>query len=538
MVKIVACPEHYAAEAGMELLKKGGNAVDGIVAGALAQGVTHPKICSLGGCGQMNIYMVKNKKPIFASSDSGVGSKGKPDVYEYEGKVDPSTVFVGLAVKRDEDSIGYKAFITPDLFRVLYDAHKKFGRLPWKDCVQPALKLARDGFIVDPYIVKMGYNESSLATFYATQEMARIYLKNGKPYREGELLVQKDAAHTLEQIAEHGADIFYKGEIAEKISEDFEEHGALVTLKDLNDVKTVWYDPLKTTYKDYTFYVNIPPSGGPFKLEILKILENFDLRKLGWNTPEYLDVVARTMNVAYADRFLYSVDPIYDKESMKNANMLISKEYTQKMADMIKNGKDKDYPAPNMAPYNEGTTHIISMDDEGNCVSMKHSSGSSSGVVTPGVGIPYNNHMTGLTMFVGHKRTKDFGFGPKMKPCGGMSPTLGFKDGKLFSASGSPAGHNGYMCEVQSLLNVIEFGFRIQPAISSPRIICGTRKGEIVLEPSFPYPYPWKNLEAMGHMIRVTPYSGRVSALTVDQKTGFVDVGTDPRGGGGLAKEG
>jgi gamma-glutamyltranspeptidase/glutathione hydrolase len=538
MTKVVVCPERYAAEAGMEILRKDGNAVDAVVAGSLAQGVTNPLLCSAGGCGQMNIYMVKNRKPIFASTDAGVGSRGNQDVYEYEGEVDPSAPFVGRRVKNHEDEIGYKAFITPDLFQVLYDAHKRFGRLPWKDCLRPAAKLAKEGFIVDAYLLKMGFNEKSLPTFYATQEMAKIYLNDGRPYREGELLVQKDYGNTIDQVAEHGPDIFYRGEIAEKITEDFEEHGALVTGEDLRDVRTIWYEPMTSTYKDITFYVNIPPSGGPFKLEILNILEGFDLRKLGWNTAEYLDIVARTMNVAFADRFLYSVDPIVDPESMKNAQMLISKDYAAKMIDMIKKGKDKEYAAPNMAPYDEGTTHIVTLDDEGNCVSMKHSSGSSAGVVTPGVGIPYNNHMTGLTMFVGHKRTKDFGFKPRMKPCGGMSPMLGFKNGRLYSASGSPAGHNGYMCEIQSLINVIEFGFRVQAAVSSPRIYSGELKNEVVVEPSFPYPYPFKNLEAKGHRLRVTPYSGRVSALVIDPVTGYVDVGTDPRGGGGLAREG
>lgn len=537
MTKVVVCPERYGAEAGMEILRKGGNAVDAAVAGALAQGVTDPLLCSAGGCGQMNIYMVKNKKPIFASSNAGVGSKGNPSAYEYEDNRYSSTPFVGRKVKNQEDGIGYKAIITPDLFQVLYDAHKRFGRLDWKDCFQPAIRLAKEGFVVDPYIVEWGFNEASLPMFYASREMARIYLNDGRPYRDGELLVQDDYGCTLEQVAEHGADIFYRGEIAEKIAEDFEEHGGLITLEDLRDVKTLWYEPLSSTYHDYTFYVNTPPSGGPFKLETLNILEGFDLTKFGWNTPEYLDIVARAMNVALADRFHYSVDPIYDAESTENARRLISKEYAAKIVEMIKSGKDRDYPAPAVAPYVEETTHIATFDDEGNCVSMKHSSGSSSGVVTPGVGLPYNNHMEGVVMFVGHKRTKGLGFGPRMKPCGGMSPTLGFKNGKLFSASGSPQGHNGYMCEVQALVNVINFGFHAQAAVSSPRITVGSGKGEIVLEPSFPYPYPWKNLQAKGHTIRISRITGRVSMLKIDPATGYVDVGTDPRGGGGLAKE-
>lgn len=537
MTKAVVCPEPLAAEAGFDILRKGGNAVDAVVAGALAQGVINPLLCSAGGCGRMNVYMVKNKKPIFADSDSGVGSKGMPDVYEYEEVGTDDGQHVGPTVKNREDAIGHKSIITPDLLRVLYDVHRRYGRLPWRDCLQPSIQLAEEGFIVTPYLTSMRFDERSMATFYATPEMAKIYLKDGKPYREGELLVQKNYGHTLELVAEHGADIFYKGELAEKMSDDFEEHGALVTLKDLNDVKTVWYEPLSSTYRGHEFFVNVPPSGGPFKLEILNILEGFDLKKLGWNTPEYLDIVARTMNVAFADRFLYSVDPLYDPESMENARMLISKDYAAKIVDLIKKGKDNDHPAPNMSPYFEGTTSIATLDDDGNCVSMDHSSGRSSGVVTPGIGIPYNNHMTGVPIYVGHKRTIGFGFGPKMKPCGGRSPTLGFKDGKLFSASSSPAGHFGYMCEIQALINVIDFGFRIQAAVSSPRIYSGTRKSEIVVEPSFPYPYPFKNLQAMGHIMRVTPYSGRVSAITINPTTGYVDAGTDPRGGGGLARE-
>ena len=168
---------------------------------------------------------------------------------------------------------------------------------------------------------------------------------------------------------------------------------------------------------------------------------------------------------------------------------------------------------------------------------MEHSSGSCSGVVTSGIGIPYNNHMTNTSIYVGHKRTRSFSFAPKMKTCGGSSPTLGFKDEVLFSASNSPTGHFGYMCEVQALVNVIDFGFSAQAAVSVPRIYSGIHKNEIVLEPSFPYPYPWKNLETMGHKIRVDTYSGKVSILIVDPAEGTVDAGTDPRGDGGLARE-
>ena len=536
MTKVVVCPQPKAAEAGMEILKKGGNAVDAVVAGAIAQGITNPLSSSLLGAGQMNIYMVKNEKPIFSVSDAGGGSKAHPDVFEYEERTGYADEYTGPVVKNKEDYIGYKASKTPDLIQVLYDNHKKFGVLPWKDCLQPAIKLAKEGFIIERYLASGFSQERRMPYLRATKAMAEIFLKDGRPYREGELLVQKDAGITLEKVAEHGADIFFRGEIAEKIAEDFEKNGGLVTYEDLRDVKTIWYEPLSTTYRGHTFYVNVPPSGGPFKLEILNILEGFDLKKLGWNTPEYLDIVARAMNMALADCTLYSVDPIYDPESMDNARMLISKEYAAKMIDMIKTGKDKDYPAPVDAPYHD-TTSIVTLDDDGNCVSMKHSSGGGSGVVTPGVGIVHNNSMAGSGMWMDHKRTKGFGFGPKMKTFGGMSPTLGFKDGELFSASGSPGGHQGYMCEVQALVNVIDFGFRLQPAISSPRIISGTRKGEIWVESSFPHPYPWRNLEEMGHLVTVSRYTGRVSALIIDPETGFVDVGTDPRGGAGLAYE-
>jgi gamma-glutamyltranspeptidase/glutathione hydrolase len=536
LTKVVVCPQPKAAEAGMEILKKGGNAVDAVVAGAIAQGITNPMINSLCGAGQMNIYMVKNKKPIFSASDAGAGSRAHPDVYEYEDRTGYSDEYTGPVVKNREDYIGYKASKTPDLIQVLYDNHKKFGVIPWKDCLQPAIRLAKEGFIIENYLTRFLSHERRMPYLTATKAMAELFLKDGRPYREGELLVQRDAGRTLEKVAKYGADIFFRGEIAEKIAEDFEENGGLFTLEDLNDVKTLWYEPLSSTYRGHTFYVNVPPSGGAFKLEILNILEGFELKKLGWNTPEYLDIMARAMNMALADCTLYSVDPIYDPESMDNARMLISKEYARKMIDLIKTGGDKEYPAPVDAPYHD-TTSIVTLDDDGNCVSMKHSSGGGSGVVTPGVGIVHNNNMAGSGMWIDHKRTKGFGFGPKMKTFGGMSPTLGFKDGMLFSASGSPMGHQGYMCEIQALLNVIDFGFRLQAAISSPRIISGTRKGEIWVESNFPHPYPWKNLEKMGHIVTVSPYTGRVSALIIDPKTGFVDVGTDPRGGAGLAKE-
>lgn len=535
MQGMVVCPEPLAAEAGAWALKKGGNAVDATIAGAFAQGVVDPKMCGIGGHGRMMIYQKKQGELIFVDFMSHCGSKAVPGVFEPV-KEESTEVLRGYKVKSDENSVGYKAFTVPGFVAGVGEAHQRFGRLPWRDVLSPAIKLAEDGFAIYPYLVKMGYNDAGLAQVSTNKACADIFTKNGHPYAVGEMLVQKDLGRTLRRLAEKGPNDFYRGELAQEIGKDIENNGALVTLKDLNEFrlhsdKEPWIaKPLSTTYGEYEVFSDQPPGSGPMKLEALNILENFELRKFGWNTPEYLNIVSQAMQLAMIDREKFMRDPILYPDVRESAAMMISKKHAAKQKEEIAIGEGN--PAKSAKPSSGGgTTHISALDGEGNAAASTHSVYTSCGVVTPGLGFMYNSHNHAFDPRPGSRVSLEPGKMPVVYP----SPTMMFKGGELFMVTGSPAGPRGATGEIQAFLNVVEFNMTMQQAVSVPRIFSDIHRRQIVVESNFPFPYPQKELERLGNKIVVDDYTGRLATIKIDLKTKRVEGGTDPRGGGGLA---
>jgi gamma-glutamyltranspeptidase/glutathione hydrolase len=367
-----------------------------------------------------------------------------------------------------------------------------------------------------------------------TKACAEIYTKSGKPYQVRDLLVQKDYAGTLEIVAEEGPDVFYKGEISEKIIADFEEHGALVTEKDLRECQPYEEDPLETTYREYTIYENVFPTCGPIKGLSFNILENFDLKQLGWLTPKYLHIISRAMQLATIEREEYLMaDPKFYPEVWEDWKALNTKEHSLELKELILSNRETP-PAPRDLPplYPDETTHLAAADSEGNVCNLKHTLGDSSGVVTPGLGFMYNNHM--LSFDPRPNRRNSVGPG-KFGPLGG-SPTTVAKDGRPIILTGSPAGERGSTAEVQAIINMIEFGMSPQQAVSVPRIHVDRRWATVIVEPTFPYPYPWRNLARMGNLMEISEYTGRLSAIKIDPDTRDLEGGADPRGGSGLGK--
>jgi gamma-glutamyltranspeptidase/glutathione hydrolase len=527
---VVTCPEKYAAEAGLEVLKLGGNAMDAAVATAIAQAVTNPMLVGIGGGGMMNAFCATRGGRHECIYFGGVGgANAKAGCYEYVGQEGKVT---GYRVKNDENLVGYKAAMVPGFFRGVYTGFLRHGsgRITWRDVVAPSIRFARDGFEVDAYVYqfwKPGGITGEMdieAKLHATPGCERIYLKDGRVYEPGEVLVQADQARVLERVAEEGPDVFYTGEIGQIMAADFARHRGLVTAEDLAMYQPLLQEPLSSAYRGFQVTTDPPPACGVLVLEMLNVLERYDVAALGWNTPQYLDLLSRIMYLVFHDRARFMGDPRFVDVPVER---LVSKAYAAELAGMIE--RDEDLRGDPYAPApNEGTTHVSAMDDEGNAVAITHSLGNGSGAVTPGLGFMHNNHMLMFDPRPGQRNS----LAPGKIPVTGGSPTLVFKDGLPVIAVGSPAGARKATGIVQTIVNLIDFGMGAQEAVSVKRIHAEDVPGQLIVEPDFPEETA-TGLEKLGRTVVRSPYTARMALVYRHPETGQIEGGTDPRAGGG-----
>ncbi len=532
MAGVVTCPEKYAAQAGLEIMKKGGNAMDAAIATALAQGVTNPMIAGIGGGGMLNAFGACRDGRHECIYFGGVaGGLATPAVYEYVGQEGKVT---GYKVKSNENEVGWRAAMVPGLFRGLHAGFLRHGsgRVTWQELFQPAIRFARDGFTIDPYIYQFWKpggvtGASDIDTkLHASRDCESIYLKNGRVYEPGEVLVQAEQARLLERVAEEGPDVFYMGEIAQLMADDFARHNGLVTAYDLATYQPILQQPVRTTYRGYEVTADPPPACGVLVLEMLNVLERYDLARMGWNSPEHLDLLSRTMYLAFHDRARYMGDPRFVDVPVER---LASKAYAAELAGIVDRGADLRHDP--YAPTPDGTTHVSAMDDEGNAVAITHSTGSGSGAVTRGLGFIHNNHMAMFDPRPGYRNS----IAPGKIPVTGGSPTLVFKDGKAVMAVGSPAGARKATGIVQTIVNIIDFGMSAQEAVSVQRIHAEDVPGQIIVEPDFPDEAA-RELVSRGRTVVRSPYTARMALVYRDPVTGHIEGGSDPRAGGGKAE--
>jgi gamma-glutamyltranspeptidase/glutathione hydrolase len=285
-------------------------------------------------------------------------------------------------------------------------------------------------------------------------------------------------------------------------------------------------DPLRATFRDLTVLTEPAPTVGPVTVEILNILEGWDLRSLGWNTATYLDRLARAMHLAFRDRLTLLGDPDFVDVPV---DRMVSKDYAAELRRTIEDGSDLE-PVPERQASPEETTHVSVMDGAGNAAAITHSLGMSSGVVTPGLGFQYNCHMVMFDPVPGRRNS----IMPGKRPITGGGPVLFMKDQQPFLLIGSPAGARKVTALTQALLNVLDFGMPIQEAVSVDRIHVEDQPGIVIVEPHFD-PRPLIGLAHQGHRIRFEWYTARLEAVLRDPATGALAGGTDPRGDRGLA---
>lgn len=526
-VGVVAAAKPEASQVGVDILKKGGNAVDAAIATAFALGVLEPNASGLGGGGFMVIKLANMKEAVVVDFRESAPASAKADMYKIgeDGKVvDAANVVGGLAVGVPGEVAG-----------LLYGL-EKYGskKLTRAQIMQPAINWAKKGIPVTVNLSKIISDELvKINKFPAT---AKIYSNEGLPFETGDTIKNPDLAATLELIAKQGKDGFYKGELAKKIATAVQESGGIITEADLAAYQPKIRKPVSGTYRGYTIFSTPPASsGGTHVIEILNILENFDIAKLGDGTPAALHVWGEAMKQAFADRAKYMADTDFVKVPLAG---LANKAYARGLAANIDMEKPMEsVQAGDPSKYESGSTTSLSvMDKNGNMLAITKSINYffGSGVLVPGTGILMNNHMDDFVPKPGSVNSIE----PGKRPLSSMSPTLVLDpEGKPFMTIGSPGATRIIGAVAEVISNVVDHKMSIQQATMAPRFF-RMQSGDYNLEGRVSV--NTKNaLEKMGHKVMVRgdwdAFFGGVHAVHYDRSKKALFGGADPRRDGQAA---
>ena len=530
MQGMVVSQNAIASEVGAEILRKGGNAVDAAVAVGFALAVTLPRAGNIGGDGFMLVHMAGTGETVVIDFRSVAPAAARLEMF-----VDRKGEELPLA------SRGYRASAVPGTVAGLELAHRRYGKLPWKDVVTPAWRLASEGVVLSP--------DEAFVFSWARDRMSEsaagqrtFYKPGGELYRAGEVLKQPDLAWSLQQISDHGADAFYRGEIARRFAADMKANKGLITLEDLAAYRPVVREPLVGTYRGYT--VATPPpasSGGATLLQMLNLLESFDLKALGGaGSSGALHVMAEAMKLGYADRYRHLGDTDFVKVPLKG---FTSKAYGKQQAsriDVERAQSAKSLGAGDPWRYESpSTTHFSIADAAGNAVSTTYTLGADfgSGVMVEGTGFVLNNQMNNYS----HEQAADAkrnggapppnGMAPGKRMLSTMMPTLVFKDGKPWIVTGTPGGGTIIDTVLQVIVNVVDFDLNIAEATHQPRIFQATTD-TLEVEPNF-NPDTVAALRAKGHLVKAAETMGSAQSIMI--QNGLFLGAADPRRPGALA---
>ena len=461
--------QHFiATKVGEKILNKGGNAYDAAIAVGFTLAVVLPRAGNIGGGGFMVMH------------DSPTNQNYSIDFREMA----PAKSFTSMYLKEDGSfndkklsTFGYLASGVPGTVAGFWEVHQKFGSLDWELLLEDAIFYAENGFEITPYMgdILTKYKEK-LSYFAPTKN---IFMKHNPDFT-GSTLIQKDLANTLKIIAKKGKDGFYKGEVAQNIASQMQKNGGLITQNDLEAYKPQWRKPLISDYRNNKIITMGPPSsGGVHVIQMLNILENYDLQELGHNTPEYINLLAEVMKFAYADRSKHLGDPDFFDVPVSE---ITNKQYAATIKNQIKLGES--IPSSKILPGsfkdNESieTTHFSVADRNGNVVSSTYTLNSTfgSGVIIEGTGILMNNEMDdfsaapGIPNQFGLLGSKANEIQPKKRPLSSMTPTIVMKNDQLFFTTGSPGGSRIISAVLQSILNIIDFDMDLKEANKAKRI--------------------------------------------------------------------
>ncbi len=516
-VGVVSTSKVEASRIGAEILRKGGNAIDAAVAAGFALGVVEPNSSGLGGGGFMLIRIAKTGETVFIDFRERAPQKSSPAMW---------TVGADGKVVGNQKLEGGKAAAVPGEVAGLLYALENYGTMSREQVIRPAANLAKNGFYVTPTLSNDMKSQFDKLEKYP--ESAKVFLnQEGLPYEVDDLFTNPDMAKTLDIIIKNGKDGFYKGEVAEAIVKTLNKYDGLYTMEDLANYKPLVRQPVKGTYRGYEIISSpSPSSGGAIVIEILNILENFDIGSLKVNSPEYLHLFSEAYKLAYADRAKYMGDSDYTPVPMKG---FVSKKYAKEIAKDIDLKVSHDSKAHDPWLYeSEDTTHYSIADKEGNMVAITKTVNGLFGnsVVVDGYGFVMNNEMDDFVLGAGHPNS----VAPSKTPLSSMSPTIVLKDGKPFMVLGSPGATKIISTVSQVISRVIDHKMGMQDAIDAPRLWDNT-SNKINVETRIS-DETLKQLEAMGHKTNKTSEwdRGMGSVQGVLYKAdGTLEGGADPR---------
>ena len=529
---MVASSSALASEVGVDTLKKGGNAVDAAIATAFALAVTLPSAGNIGGGGflvyhgvdgEATTFDFREKAPLAATADMYLDDEGK--------------------VRDNSNHQGILSVGVPGTVAGLELAHGRHGRLEWAELVAPAVRLAREGI---PITWKLHDDfKARKASWDRYPSSARVFLKaDGALYQPGDLWVQRDLANTLQRIQRNGKAGFYSDRTAKLLTEFMTANGGIITLEDLGAYEAVEREPIRGTYRGFEI-VSMPPpsSGGVVLVEMLNILEGFELAEAGHNSALYLHLLTESMRRGYADRAEYLGDPDFNEDMP--IERLISKEHAGQLRASIDLEKASESDPDLFAARYESdqTTHLSVVDSAGNMVSLTYTleQGYGSKIVVEGAGFLLNNEMgdfnaqPGVTDANGRIGTEPNRIRPEQRMLSSMTPTIVARDGIPIFATGTPGGKTIINTTMQTILNVIDHGMTIAEAIEAPRIHHQWLPDRTLMERRGFSPDTIDLYEELGHPLIFTDSIGSAMGVYHDRATGVYLGAADTRADDGAA---
>lgn len=517
---MVSAAHPLATRAGVDILRKGGNAFDAAVAVAAALNVVEPMMSGIGGYGTILVYDAKSRRVRYLNSSGRIPAGLDPDVFR---QPHPRAM---------ENRRGAAAVSTPGNLHAWDVLSRELGRLPWKEVLEPGIRLAEDGFAIDERTASAIAN--AFEEFPAAVRL--FYGHDGRPLVRGERLVQKDLGRTLRLISESGPEAFYEGEIGEAIAKSLGDRGGFLSLEDLRADGSEWFDPIRISYRGNEIYTASPPSTAFPSLIRLGIMSRFDVARLGHNTPDFLHRFIETTKHAFWCRLKFAGDP---KIGPPPLDKLLTEGYWIEQASQIDPARAHPFSYPKAGDgQDQHTTHFVVADGEGNIVSATQTLGNLFGsrIVAEGTGVWLNNSLAYCTF---EPKGNPMDAHPGRRKLSGDCPTIIVKGGQPWAALGTPGGHTIGQTVPQIVMNLIDFGMDIQRAIDAPRVSF-IEPDLIAVEESIPANV-LARLESLGHkldLIRKPAGLGNAHGLTIrytDGRPRRFAGGADSRGSGSSA---
>ena len=505
----VSCNNIYATRAGLEILNKGGNAFDAAVAVSLTLSVVEPHHSGIGGGCFSLLYDAKTGKTQGIDGRGIAPAKATADLFIKDGEV------------QDEwKDLGGQSVALPGLLKTMDIVLKKYGTMTLKDVAAPAIRCARNGFGTSYTGALTMYDNSVERKMRLSEAFRKLYLKeDGSFYRFGEIQKNQEIADLLENIAEQGVDYFYKGKVAKQIVDLINDRGGCFDVSDMESYEPKFREPVKTTYRGYEVAAFAPPSGGCALVEMLNILENYDVRSMGHNTAASIHALTESMKLGFADRSVALGDPDFVNVDVER---LTSKKFAHERFTLAgeKAGEFASADGIEAKQYPGNTSHFVVMDKDGNAFSQTQTIRDwfGCGIVVDGLGFVLNNAMSDFSAAVGAMTSQGLAYGSAnaiqggKTPLSSMSPSMVFKDGKPFLAIGAAGGPRIITGTLQGIVNAIDFDMTPEQLVNAPYINCLTRAQGLEVEYGISGDTR-KILEEMGHKIVPVPVDQAMSTM-------------------------